>query len=61
MSGRNLVGAAWSAYLLLAYYTLTARKPARSPLAPRLFSLSQKVSERTFTRCAYTHSQTISK
>ena len=39
---RNQVGAAWSAYLLLAYHTLTARKPARSRLSPGLFPLSPK-------------------
>jgi hypothetical protein len=33
MPDRNPVGAACSAYLLLAYDTLAARKPARSPLS----------------------------
>jgi len=35
--GKNDVGAACSAYLLSALDTLTARKPARSPLSPASF------------------------
>jgi hypothetical protein len=41
-SERNRVGAAWSAYLLLAYHTLTARKPARSRLALGLTLTARK-------------------
>jgi hypothetical protein len=42
LSGKNRVGAAWSAYLMLVYHTLAARKPALLSLASFPFPDSPK-------------------